>query len=70
MGSNEREPLISNLPPSYDSIINDSYDVTFSNSPRRIPAIECRVCHATIDCTGRLQVFINRCLRHIIDNIT
>ena len=58
MGSNEREPLISNLPPSYDSIINDSYDVTFSNSPRRIPAIECRVCHATIDCTGRLQVFI------------
>ena len=59
MGSNEREPLISNLPPSYDSIINDSYDVTFSNSPRRIPAIECRGCHATIDCTGRLQVLLN-----------
>ena len=58
MGHQERQPLLSpQNPPSYDSIINDSYDVTFTgSSPRRIPAIDCRVCHATIDCTGRTQV--------------
>ena len=57
MGS-EQEPLLSaGPPPTYDSIVNTSYDVTFANSlPRRIPVIECRVCHATIDCSGRLHV--------------
>jgi len=61
---NERAPLLSQSsnPPSYDSIINDSYDVTFTgSSPRRIPAIDCRVCHATIDCTGRTQQHVVRC---------
>ena len=56
MGSEEQQPLLQTNPPTYDSIIHDSYDIAFSNAPRQIPVVECRVCHATIDCTGRLQV--------------
>ena len=54
----ESEPLLTACPPpTYESVLTRSYDVSFSPSaPRRIPVIECRVCHATIDCTGRLNV--------------
>ena len=55
----EREPLLaSGPPPTYDSLVSaHNYEVSLAASqPQRIPVIECRVCHATIDCSGRLNV--------------
>jgi len=68
----ESEPLLhSGSPPTYDSIVQtrvrnelqtSSYEVTFDSSlPRRTPVIECRVCHATVDCSGRLHQHVIRC---------
>ncbi|CAG5100444.1 Oidioi.mRNA.OKI2018_I69.XSR.g17000.t1.cds [Oikopleura dioica] len=62
MGSeSDLAPLLDTPPPAYESV-DQSFEVTFPNVvPRRIPVIECKVCHDTIDCTGKLHQHVMRC---------
>ncbi len=62
MGSeSDLAPLLVTPPPAYESV-DQSFEITFPNViPRRIPVIECKVCHASIDCTGKLHQHVMRC---------